>query len=223
MVKEQIHHTSLEHPEENSIQVQNAETSISRVASKSDSQSEGKKKNPKIKIGLGNKLSTCRFLAREQQEHNCILSRVAAAQTAQPSYFCNSYYDIGCDLTKTNYKISISIGEMLPAFMRNKRLPIAKIILTPSTLHFYGTSFHIRYNLTKLAVSMWDVPSAPVINCGIKTLYSSYFLQQFCSPANQPSPLPDTNSAYPELHKTLQKTPQVPVKSWCHAKRLWGL
>lgn len=84
MVKEQIHHTSLEHPEENSIQVQNAETSISRVASKTDSLSQGEKKKPKIKIALGNKLSTCRFLAREQQEQKCILSRVAAAQTAQP-------------------------------------------------------------------------------------------------------------------------------------------
>lgn len=49
MVKEQIHHTSLEHPEKNSIQVQNAETSISRVASKTDSHSEREKKNPQNK------------------------------------------------------------------------------------------------------------------------------------------------------------------------------
>lgn len=82
-MKEQNHYISLEHPEENSIQVQSAETSISRVASKTLTVG-GSRINPQIKIGLGNKLSTCRFLAREHQEHNCITSRVAAAQTAQP-------------------------------------------------------------------------------------------------------------------------------------------
>lgn len=43
--------------------------------------------------------------------------------------------------TQANYKISISTAEMLPAFIQNKPLPTARIVLPPSsTLHLYGAS-----------------------------------------------------------------------------------
>lgn len=43
--------------------------------------------------------------------------------------------------TQADYKIGISTAEMLPAFIQNKPLPMARLILPPSsTPHLYGAS-----------------------------------------------------------------------------------